>query len=131
MRAVACYAVTLLVMLPLDAVWLTTTGGTYRQVMGDLLRPGFDVVAAVAFYLVYVFGVTVLVTLPSSKALPAAARGAVFGFTAYATYDLTALSVIRDWPLSLSLLDMAWGTVLTAVAAGATVWIMGRFGKAA
>lgn len=131
MGAVVRYLITLAVMLPLDAAWLTATGGAYRQIMGSLLKPDFDVAAAVAFYLVYVFGVTVLVTLPSSKALPAAARGAVFGLTAYATYDLTALSVIRDWPLSLSLLDMAWGTVLTAVAAGATVWIMGRFRKAA
>jgi len=124
MRAVVTYFVTLTVMLPIDAAWLTLTGGTYRHVMGDLLKPRFDVAAAIAFYLVYVFGVTVLVTAPASKPLPAAVRGAVFGFTAYATYDLTALSVIRDWPLSLSLVDMAWGTVLTAVASGATVWMM-------
>jgi uncharacterized membrane protein len=127
MRAAVAYVVTLLVMLPLDATWLTLTGGTYRQVMGDLLRPQFDLPAAVAFYLVYVFGVTVLVTVPASKVIPAGLRGAVFGFTAYATYDLTALSVIRDWPLSLSLIDMAWGTVLTAVASGVTVWLMTRF----
>jgi uncharacterized membrane protein len=126
MRALVSYVVTLLVMLPLDAAWLTLTGGTYRRIMGDLLKPQFDIAAAVAFYLVYVFGVTVLVTSQASKALPAAVRGAVFGFTAYATYDLTALSVIRDWPLSLSLVDMAWGTVLTAVASGATVRIMKR-----
>jgi len=126
MRAVVTYFVTLLVMLPLDAAWLTLTGGTYRQVMGSLLKPQFDVPAAIAFYLVYVFGVTVLATLPSSKAVAAALRGAVFGFTAYATYDLTALSVIRDWPLSLSLVDMAWGTVLTAVASGVTAGIMKR-----
>ncbi|WP_443749060.1 DUF2177 family protein [Asticcacaulis solisilvae] len=126
MRAVLTYFVTLLVMLPLDAAWLTLTGGAYRQIMGSLLKPQFDLPAAIAFYMVYVFGVTVLVTLPASKPLPAAMRGAVFGFTAYATYDLTALSVIRDWPLSLSLVDMAWGTVLTAVASCVTVWIMNR-----
>jgi len=127
MRAVIAYLVTLLVMLPLDAAWLTLTGGTYREIMGDLLRPQFDLPAAVAFYLVYVFGVTVLVTVPASNAIPAGLRGAVFGLTAYATYDLTALAVIRDWPLSLSLLDMAWGTVLTAIASGVTVWLMARF----
>ncbi len=126
MRAVVTYFVALAVMLPLDAVWLTLTGGTYRRIMGPLLKPQFDIPAAVAFYLVYVFGVTVLVTSSASKALPAAVRGAVFGFTAYATYDLTALSVIRDWPLSLSLVDMAWGTVLTAVASGVSVSIMNR-----
>lgn len=127
MRAVVTYFVTLLVMLPLDAVWLTLTGGAYRRVMGDLLKPQFDMAAAAAFYLVYVFGVTVLVTAPSSKVTPAILRGAVFGLTAYATYDLTALSVIRDWPLSLSLIDMAWGTVLTGIASGVTVWLMARF----
>jgi uncharacterized membrane protein len=126
MRGVVTYVVTLAVMLPIDAAWLTLTGGTYRRIMGDLLKPRFDLPAAVAFYLVYVFGVTVLATLPSSKATGAALRGAVFGFTAYATYDLTALSVIRDWPLSLSLADMAWGTILTAVASGVTVWIVKR-----
>lgn len=124
-RAIVAYFVTLMVMLPLDAAWLTLTGGTYRTIMGDLLRPQFDIAAAAVFYLVYVFGVTVLVILPAFKPLPAAVRGAVFGLAAYATYDLTALSVIRDWPLSLSLIDMAWGTVLTAVASGATVWLMG------
>jgi len=127
MRAVVTYFVTLLVMLPLDAVWLTLTGGAYRRIMGDLLKPQFDLAAAVAFYLVYVFGVTVLVTAPSSRPAPAMLRGAVFGLTAYATYDLTALSVIRDWPLSLSLIDMVWGTVLTGVASSVTVWLTARF----
>lgn len=131
MRAVVRYVLMLAVMLPLDMAWLTATGGIYRQIMGGLLKPDFDVSAAVAFYLVYVFGVTVLVTNPSSKPLTAALRGSVFGFTAYATYDLTALAVVRDWPLSLSLVDMAWGTVLTGIASGVTVWIMQLRRKAA
>ncbi|MBW8735381.1 MAG: DUF2177 family protein [Asticcacaulis sp.] len=127
MGAIVRYVVTLAVMLPLDATWLLLTSGTYRRVMGSLLKPQFDIAAAVAFYLVYVFGVTVLVTSPASKVLPATLRGAVFGLTAYATYDLTALAVIRDWPLSLSLIDMAWGTVLTGVASGITVFLTARF----
>ncbi len=133
MRPIVVYVLTLVVMLPLDAVWLSTTGGTlYRDSMGNLLKAQFDIVPAVAFYLVYVFGVTVLVTLPALKAaqpnaVSALVRGAVFGLAAYATYDLTALSVVRDWPLPLSLIDMAWGTALTGVASGVAVFLMARF----
>jgi len=79
-------------------------------------------VAAVAFYLVFAMGLCVFALFPHAgsdgwRRTPAAA--ALFGFFSYAVYDLTNLATLRDWPLGLSLLDMAWGVVISTVAASA------------
>jgi uncharacterized membrane protein len=81
------------------------------------LRSGFDAPAAVAFYLIYVGGLVFLAIRPTARLSQAMSRGAVYGFCAYATYDLTNQATLRHWPLTLSLVDMAWGTGLSAVAA--------------
>lgn len=61
--------------------------------------------------------------VPWSRAVLA---GALFGFFAYATYDLSNLATLRGWPLRLTLVDIAWGTALTAAAAAAGRWALGR-----
>ena len=102
----------------LDFVWLSIAGETiYRPAIGDLLGSEFDARAAVAFYLIYVFGLVFLSIRPAARLTQAMSRGAVYGFCAYATYDLTNQATLRHWPLKLSLVDMAWGTALSAVAA--------------
>ena len=102
----------------LDFVWLSLAGETiYRPAIGGLLRSGFDAPAAVAFYLIYVFGLVVLAIRPAARLVEAIGRGAIYGFCAYATYDLTNQATLRDWPLKLSIVDMAWGTTLSSVAA--------------
>jgi uncharacterized membrane protein len=88
-------------------------------------------IAAVAFYLVYIAGVLVFALRPalaSGDWRTAVLFGALFGFFAYATYDLTNLATLRVWSLPVSLIDMAWGTVLTGVAAGAGAYAALKLG---
>ncbi|MGN6423442.1 MAG: DUF2177 family protein [Asticcacaulis sp.] len=126
MRSVLTYAAVLAALLALDGVWLSTTSPIYHDAMASLLAERVNFAAAGAFYALYALGVTVLIVLPGASRLTTMLRGALFGLVAYATYDLTALAVIRDWPLSLSLLDMGWGMVITAVASLAGSLVPGR-----
>ena len=86
----------------------------------DLLAKQPKLGVAAAFYLLYVVGIVALAIVPGlqeGSVVGALWRGALFGFLAYATYDLTNLSTIRDWPWQLSLIDMTWGTILNSVVA--------------
>jgi uncharacterized membrane protein len=116
----------LLAMAVVDGIWLGAVARTfYRRHLGFLMAERPNWTAAVAFYLIYVLGVTVFAVLPGADAGSigeAAWRGALFGLVAYATYDLTNAATLRGWPNVVTLVDMAWGTVLTtAVASIATL----------
>jgi uncharacterized membrane protein len=126
---VVAYVVTLLVLCGLDGVWLTTMLPTYQRGLASLMAPAPALVPAVLFYLLYAAGIVGLVVLPGVTAgrwHGVAARGALFGLVAYGTYDLTNQATLRDWPVTLTVLDMAWGTVLTAVAATVAYMLAAR-----
>ena len=121
MKHLTTFAICALSFLLLDAVWLTVTGPhLYRPAIGHLMRPDFDVSAAALFYVVYVTGMLVFVLAPSRSPREAAARGAGFGFVAYATYDLTCQATMAGWPWTVTLADLAWGTFATATACAIT-----------
>lgn len=127
--AIIGYVAMLVVMAALDAAWLSTmVPAVYRPALGGLLRATPAAVPAVLFYLLYAAGVLVLIVLPALAGggwRQALWRGAAFGLVAYGTYDLTNAATLRNWPVSVTVLDMAWGTVLTAVAAGAATALAG------
>ncbi len=109
-------------VLALDAVWLTTTGPLYRRALGDLLAPAFRIGPAVVFYGLYIAGLCRLAAWPAlvtGGLRRAATDGAVFGLIAYATYDLTNQATLAHWPMGITLMDMAWGMVLSAAGASA------------
>ncbi|MBA4013640.1 MAG: DUF2177 domain-containing protein [Phenylobacterium sp.] len=108
----------------IDAVWLTQIGPRlYRPALDAVLAERFDLPAAVVFYLVYIAGILALAVLPAARegaGLPRAAlNGAMLGFVAYATYDLTNQATLKTWSWTITLADIAWGTFLTACAATA------------
>lgn len=112
------YAAGAAAFLALDALWLATMAERlYRPAIGHLMQAGFDVRAAVAFYVIYLAGVTGFAVLPAAGVRAAAARGAAFGLVAYATYDLTNQATLRGWPWSVTLVDLAWGAAVTAISA--------------
>jgi uncharacterized membrane protein len=122
MRSVfVAYIVTLVVFVGIDFVWLSVMASRlYQPAMGDLLAADFRLAPAVAFYLLYVAGLTFLSVRPglaSRSPVSAAIHGAILGFTAYATYDLTNQATLRTWSTALTLADLAWGTLLSATAA--------------
>ncbi|MEO6017832.1 MAG: DUF2177 family protein [Polaromonas sp.] len=119
------YLSSLSTLLLLDMVWLGLVAtSVYQQGMGSLMAVSPHWVAAGLFYLLYPVGIVIFGVAPGEKRslVKAAGRGALFGFFAYATYDLTNLATLRDWPASLSILDMAWGTALSAASAAAGRW---------
>jgi len=120
-KYVAAYAGTAIVMVALDMLWLGVIAKPmYQQGIGHLMAERPNVGVAVLFYLLYALGVVIFAVSPqhngSSWAITLA-MGALFGFFAYATYDLTNLATLRDWPLRLSLIDIGWGTLVSAAAA--------------
>jgi len=120
-KYVAAYAGTAIVMVALDMLWLGVIAKPmYQQGIGHLMAEKPNVGIAVLFYLLYALGVVIFAVSPqhnSSSWTVTLAMGALFGFFAYATYDLTNLATLRDWPLRLSLIDIGWGTVVSAASA--------------
>lgn len=118
MRYVALYLLTALGFFAIDFVWLTRIAqGFYQTHLGHLLRPNPVLWAAVAFYAIYLIGVVVFAVLPGLEAGAigrAAAMGALFGFVAYATFDLTCMALFRDFPVIVVAVDLVWGTILTS-----------------
>lgn len=118
-RLFALYGLTLTAFLAIDAAWLAVaTPRLYRPALAHLMAEHPNLVAAAIFYLLYVVGVIALAVLPGVQAgslTSAVWRGALFGFLAYATYDLTNLATVKDWPVGLTLVDLLWGTSLTSL----------------
>ena len=121
MKLLVAFIAVLMTLLACDALWLGLAyKPLYMPAMGHLLSPQVNIAAAAAFYALYAFGLSWLIVLPAKThgdTLDLSLRAGLFGVVAYATYDLTALSVLRDWPLALSLIDMAWGGLITVAAA--------------
>ena len=118
---------TFVIMAVLDAIWLTLVARQfYRDNLGHLLADVTNWPPAIAFYVIYTIGTWFFATQPGvdgGSVLAAAFRGGAFGFVAYATYDLTNHATLRGWPTLVTVVDMAWGTVLTAAVAGLATWI--------
>jgi uncharacterized membrane protein len=110
------YAAAFVAMGVLDGIWLSlTTSRLYRPTMGALMAEKPVIPAALAFYLLYIAGLTVLVVLPAlaeNRLGSALWRGGMLGLVAYGTYDLTNLAIIRGWPLRVTLIDLAWARFL-------------------
>jgi uncharacterized membrane protein len=123
MKYAIAYVSTMAVFLAIDAVWLTAMASRlYRRHIGDLLADAFNPVPAVLFYLIYAVGIVVFAIGPalgSGRLLTALIHGALLGFVAYAAYDLTNHATLRGWPVVITVIDICWGTLLTAVAAAA------------
>jgi len=113
------YLLTMVVFLIVDLAWLGFIAkNLYQKYLGNLLSDKVNWTAAIIFYLIYVIGVSIFAIYPSvnkNSASSALLLGALFGFFAYATYDLTNLATLKGWPVSIVFIDIAWGIVLTAI----------------
>lgn len=127
----AAYAATIAVIAALDLLWLGVIAKSlYREGIGHLMAAQPNFVVAGLFYAVFAFGLMVFAVVPGGTASgwgKTLASAALFGFFAYATYDLTNLATLKNWPLGLSLLDMAWGTLLSVASACAGKAAFDRF----
>jgi uncharacterized membrane protein len=128
MQPLAAYIATALVFGALDAIWLTKVGPKlYRPEIGELLMDGWRPAPALIFYVLYILGIQIFAVQPALAAgrwQVAAQYGALFGFFCYMTYDLTNQATMRVWSTKVTLMDIAWGTVATGIAAGAAAWLV-------
>lgn len=131
----AAYVATLVAFIVVDGVWLATMAARlYRPILGDILAAEVNIPPAIVFYLLFPIGVLVFAVLPALKTgslATALIYGALFGFFTYATYDLTNHATLRNWALQITLVDIAWGSFVSAFAAAAGFWAGARAGGAA
>jgi uncharacterized membrane protein len=111
------YVITLIAFFAIDMVWLGLVARTfYRQHLGFLMAPSPNWLAAIIFYLLFIVGILVFVVVPgleNGSLKTTLLRAALFGLITYATYDLTNLATLKDWPVLITVVDLAWGTVLS------------------
>ncbi len=121
MRHFATYVATAFALVCLDILWIGGIAKSlYSQGIGHLMADAPRLLPAVAFYLVYSTGILWFAIYPNISAddwRSTAVSAAMLGGIAYATYDLSNLATLRNWPVALSILDIAWGVVLTTVTA--------------
>lgn len=132
MQILKLYAGMAVVFLAIDLVWIgVVASGFYQRHLGHLLAPGVRWAPALLFYTIFVAGLLVFAVLPGVAAgsLPRTLLLAAFlGFFAYATFDLTCMALFRDFPLVVVVVDLAWGTVLSATVSAAGYAIAGWLG---
>jgi uncharacterized membrane protein len=121
-----------LLFLIIDLIWLTVVAKElYQAEIGSLLKKEFNGYAAFAFYTVFIAGLTLFVLVPAFEAqslMRALLLGAAFGFVTYATYDLTNLATLQGFTTRIAIIDMAWGTTLTALVSLGAVFTALRLG---
>ncbi|MFN4288663.1 MAG: DUF2177 family protein [Brevundimonas sp.] len=135
-KYVAGYFGAALAFAAIDAVWLSTMASRlYRPLIGELLADQPNFKAAVAFYVIYLFGIMIFAVAPALREgswTRALILGGLLGIVCYATYDLTNEATLRVWSTKLTVIDILWGMSLTATSATAGYfaarWAEGRFG---
>ncbi len=124
------YFIALPVFFAVDMTWLGFVAKNfYRGQIGFLMKSNINWTAAIAFYLLFIVGLVVFVISPAlekSSWMHALLFGALFGLITYATYDLTNLATLKDWPLLVTMVDLAWGAVLAASVSTATYFIASK-----
>ena len=125
------YIVALVTFVAIDMAWLSVMAPRfYKPTLGDIAISGVNLPPAIAFYLLYPIGLLIFAIVPALKAGSmgnALIYGALFGFFTYATYDLTNQATLRNWTTQLTLVDVAWGSLLGALASAVTFWVVTKF----
>lgn len=115
-QSITLYLMTLAVFFVIDMVWLGVVAkGFYRKHLGSMLSPKINWAAALLFYLVFIAGLLIFVIRPAlaqGEPLMALLLGALFGLISYATYDLSNLATLKDWPVIVTVVDLVWGATL-------------------
>jgi len=112
------FLIALPVFFVIDMAWLALVAKKfYQDQIGFLMKPDINWFAAIIFYLLFITGLVIFVISPAVEKhswVHALVFGALFGLITYATYDLTNLATLKDWPLLVTVVDLIWGTVLAS-----------------
>jgi len=124
------FLIALPVFFVIDMVWLVLVAKKfYQEQIGFLMKPDINWFAAIIFYFLFIAGLVVFVISPAvlkNSWVHALLFGALFGLITYATYDLTNLATLKDWPLLVTVVDLIWGTVLASSISVITYFIAGK-----
>lgn len=128
-RLALIFGITAMVFFFIDLIWIGVLARDfYAENIGGMLRDSVNWPAALLFYLIYVGGIVQFVLLPALKngtgIRGTALMGGMLGLFAYGTFDLTALALLAGWPLVVTVVDMLWGTLLTAGTASGALWVL-------
>ena len=130
LKLLVSYLTTTVVMVVIDMVWLGVIAKPmYQAGIGHLMAEKPNIAAAISFYALFPIGLMIFAILPESATSgwqSTALLGALFGFFTYATYDLTNLATLKNYPLQLALVDIFWGSLVSAIAATAGKFIFNR-----
>lgn len=117
-KLVIGYLLTAVVFFAIDMLWLGLIAKRlYNKFLGSFLAEQVNWAAAIIFYFLFIIGIFIFAIMPAvekDSLMKAILLGALFGFFTYATYDLTNLATLKDWPIKIVFIDIAWGAVLTA-----------------
>lgn len=117
-KLITSYLITTIIFFAIDLLWLGLIAkGFYGRHLSHFLAPQVNWPAAIFFYLLFIIGIFIFGILPAVERqswIYALVYGGLFGFFAYATYDLTNLATLNDWPIKVVVVDVIWGFVLTA-----------------
>lgn len=120
------------VFLVIDMIWLGLVAKNfYAKQIGFLMKSDINWTAAIIFYLLFIVGLIIFVIMPAlqkNSFTTALLLGALFGLITYATYDLTNLATIKDWPIIITIVDLIWGTVLSASVSVVSFLIASKIG---
>lgn len=119
--ALTAYLGTFVSLLVADGIWLGFVARTfYRDQLGEMMLPSPNLAIAALFYIFFAAAVVLLAVMPGVRAnslMTAMLYGAVLGFAAYGTYDITNLATLKGWPVIVTVVDLIWGTFVTALTA--------------
>lgn len=121
------YLIALPVFFAIDMLWLGLIAKNfYRRELGFLMAENVNWVSAILFYLLFIAGIVFFVLIPNlnkGSFLPVLLSGAFFGLITYATYDLTNLATIKNWPILVTVVDLVWGVVLSSLVSVITYFL--------
>jgi uncharacterized membrane protein len=130
LTSVIGYFVTLVTFVAIDMAWLGTMASRfYKPILGDIAIAGVNLPTAFVFYAIYPIGLMIFAIEPALRAgssVNALTYGALFGFFTYATYDLSNQATLRNWTLSLTAVDVTWGSFLGALTSAVTFWTISK-----
>ena len=124
---VKLYALTVPVFFAIDIAWLGVVAKMfYQKNLGFILSPNVNWWAAISFYLIYISGILIFAVVPALKEeslREALLWGSLYGFFTYATYDLTNMATIKNWPFKVVMVDIFWGVLLCSMVASISFFI--------
>jgi len=126
------YLIALPTFFIIDFIWLALVARRfYLEQLGSLMKTNINWPIAILFYAIFIIGLVIFAISPAMEKkslMSAVIMGGLFGFFAYATYDLTNLATLKNWPMTLSIVDITWGIILAGTVSGIVYIIASKLG---